>query len=83
MRFSTSGFFHQTTSPRPLIHGIKNFAYGLEFAKIFDFEIADFGHSGVNDTAQTALAVSLTLLRYRVCRVNSRIRSHIRKGFNP
>jgi hypothetical protein len=28
------------------------FAYGLEFAKIFDFEIADFRLSGVNDTAQ-------------------------------
>jgi hypothetical protein len=28
------------------------FAYGFEFAKIFDFEIADFGLSGANDTAQ-------------------------------
>jgi hypothetical protein len=27
--------------------------YGLEFAKIFDFEIADFSLSGVNDTAVT------------------------------
>jgi hypothetical protein len=39
-------FFHQATSPRPLI------AYGLEFAKIVDFEIADFGLSGVNETAE-------------------------------
>jgi hypothetical protein len=28
------------------------FAYGFEFAKIFDFEIADFGLSGVNYTAE-------------------------------
>jgi hypothetical protein len=27
-------------------------AYGLNFAKIFDFEIADLGLSGVNDTAE-------------------------------
>jgi hypothetical protein len=47
-RFSTSGFFHQTTSPSP---PDSLFAYGLEFAKILDFEIADFGLSCVNDTA--------------------------------
>jgi hypothetical protein len=28
----------------------------LEFAKIFDFEIADFGLSGVNDTADFGLS---------------------------
>jgi hypothetical protein len=30
---------------------VKLFEYGFEFAKIFDHEIADFGDSGVNDTA--------------------------------
>jgi hypothetical protein len=39
-RFLTSGFFYQTTSFRPLRHGLKHiFAYDLEFAKIFDFKI--------------------------------------------
>jgi hypothetical protein len=41
-----------TTSPRPLIHGVKPFAQGLEFEKIFDFEIANFCLSVVNDTAE-------------------------------
>jgi hypothetical protein len=50
-RFLISVFFHQSTSPRPLIHGTSLFAYGFEFAKIFNFEIAGFGLSGVNDTA--------------------------------
>jgi hypothetical protein len=45
-------FFHQTNSPRPLIHGLNLFAYGLEFAKIFDLKIADFALSGVNNTAE-------------------------------
>jgi hypothetical protein len=27
------------------------FAYGFEFAKIFDYELGDFGHIGVKDTA--------------------------------
>jgi hypothetical protein len=40
------------------------FAYGLEFTKVFDFEIAEFGHSSVTDTAETASAVSLTPLRH-------------------
>jgi hypothetical protein len=31
--------------------GLSLFAYGFEFAKIFDSQIADFGTSGVNDTA--------------------------------
>jgi hypothetical protein len=42
---------------RPLVFSSNNptwapyFAYCYEFAKIFDYEIADFGTSGVNDTA--------------------------------
>jgi hypothetical protein len=44
--------FHKTTSLRPLIHRLKPFCICLEFAKIFDFEIADFGLSGVNHTAE-------------------------------
>jgi hypothetical protein len=65
MRFSTSCFFHQTTSPRPLIHGYESlYTYGLEFTRIFNFEIAKFGHSSVIDIAEAASAVSLTPLRH-------------------
>jgi hypothetical protein len=40
-------------------------------------------HSGVIDTAVTGTAVPLTPLCNQLCRLSSRIRSHIRKGFNP
>jgi hypothetical protein len=40
-------FYHQTTPSGPLIH-VGLFAYRFEFAKKFDFKIADFD---VNDTA--------------------------------
>jgi hypothetical protein len=39
-------------------------------------------HSGVNDSAVHVTAVSMTPLCNQLCRLSSRIRSHIRKGFN-
>jgi hypothetical protein len=39
-------------------------------------------HSGVIDTAVTGTAVLFTPLCNQLCRLSSRIRSHIRKGFN-
>jgi hypothetical protein len=42
-RFSTSGFFIKQLPLGPWYTGKSLFAYGLEFAKIFDFEITDFG----------------------------------------
>jgi hypothetical protein len=32
-----SGFFHQTTTPRPMIQGKSFFEYGFEFAKKIDY----------------------------------------------
>jgi hypothetical protein len=37
--------------------------------------------SGVNDTAVTSTSVSLTPLCNQLCRLSSRIQSHIKKGF--
>jgi hypothetical protein len=42
--------FHQTTPSGPLIHGLKFKKKQFEFAEIFDYEIAKFVVSGVNDT---------------------------------
>jgi hypothetical protein len=75
-------FSHKTTPPGSWYTG-SLFEYGFEFAKKIDYEIADFGHSGVIYTAVTWPAVSLTLLRYQLCRISSRFRSYIRQGFNP
>jgi hypothetical protein len=47
--FSTSGFFHQTTPPRPLIHRSKPFWIWLQI----NYEIVNFRKSNVNDTAVT------------------------------
>jgi hypothetical protein len=46
-------FFHQTIPPGPLSRRLKPFAYGFDFAKIFD----DFSTSCVKDTAE-ALTLS-------------------------
>jgi hypothetical protein len=46
--FRPLAFFHQTILPWPLINGAMPCCiYGFEFAKIFEFEIAIFGTSGV------------------------------------
>jgi hypothetical protein len=42
MRFLTSGFFHQTTPPRPMIHGLKPFSIWISIRREFDFVITDF-----------------------------------------
>jgi hypothetical protein len=48
--FLKSGFLHQTTPSWPLIHGSEAFfEYGCKFADIFDYVIANFVVSGVND----------------------------------
>jgi hypothetical protein len=54
-------FFHKSTPPRSLIHGLKHFEYGFKFAKKIGYEIADFHQSCVND---------------QLCLLSSRIRSH-------
>jgi hypothetical protein len=60
-----------------------NFPYKKQcvelFAKIFE---KIWLHSVVNDTAVPVTAVSMTPLCTQLCRLSSRIRSHIRKGFN-
>jgi hypothetical protein len=48
MRFSTSGFFHQTIPSEPLIHGLKPFRTWLRIREIIH---QSTWYSGVNDTA--------------------------------
>jgi hypothetical protein len=50
--FNLNFFFIEQLPLGPWYTGLSLFAYGLEFAKIFNFEIVNFGLSGVNDTAQ-------------------------------
>jgi hypothetical protein len=38
---STFGFFHQTIPPRALIHGLKPFEYGFEFAEKIDIIVGN------------------------------------------
>jgi hypothetical protein len=60
------------------------------FAKIFEKKLVAERyqwhrcacHSYVNDSAVQVTAVSMTPLCYQFCRLSSRIRGHIRKGFN-
>jgi hypothetical protein len=49
MRFSTSDFFNKQLPLGNSYMDLSLFEYSLEFAKIFDYEIADFQKSGVND----------------------------------
>jgi hypothetical protein len=37
-RFATSGFFHKTNYPSPLIHGLKPFCIWLGICEIVDFD---------------------------------------------
>jgi hypothetical protein len=72
-KFSTSGFFHQTTPPRPLIHGLKPF-----------FKMASNSRS--KSTMKSPIfvtTVSMTPLCNQLCRFTPQIWSHIQKGFNP
>jgi hypothetical protein len=57
-RFSTSGFFHQSTPPRALTHRIKPFRIWLHIRQN-NQHYSSF--SGVNDTAETGSTVSMTL----------------------
>jgi hypothetical protein len=61
MRFSTSGFFHQTTPTGPLTQWLKPICIWLR-REIFDYEIDFFVVSSVNDTADHWWAVSMTPL---------------------
>jgi hypothetical protein len=49
MRFSTSDFFIKQLPLGNRFMDLSLFEYGLEFAKIFDYEIADFRKSCVSD----------------------------------
>jgi hypothetical protein len=49
MRFATSDFFIKQLPLGNRYMDLSLFEFGLEFAKIFDYEIADFWKSGVND----------------------------------
>jgi hypothetical protein len=51
-------FFIKQSHLGPWLTGLSLFAYGFEFAKIFDYEIADFCNSGVNDTAVSNALIS-------------------------
>jgi hypothetical protein len=48
-------FFHQAIPTGALINGLMPLAYGFKMAKIFEYEIADFGTSGINDTARAKI----------------------------
>jgi hypothetical protein len=50
-RFSTSGFFHQTTPILPLTHGLKPFCIWLRIRRDIRLWNQFFVASGVNDTA--------------------------------
>jgi hypothetical protein len=39
MRFLTSCFFHQTSSPRPLFHTLNCFRNNFEFTEIFELKV--------------------------------------------
>jgi hypothetical protein len=60
MRFSTLGFFHQSTPPRALIHGLKPFRIWPNIRRK-NRQYSNF--SGVNDPAATGLPGSLTPLK--------------------
>jgi hypothetical protein len=59
-RFSISGFFHQSTPPKSLTHGLKPFRIWLHIRRE-NRHYSSF--SGVNYTAETVPAVSMTPLK--------------------
>jgi hypothetical protein len=65
MWFSTSGIFIKQSNLGPWFTGQSLFAYG--FAKISDFNIADFGTSGVKDTAGAKNDTKITPIFWCYC----------------
>jgi hypothetical protein len=59
---SIFGFFHKTTPSGFQAHGLKRFAYGFVFTKIFNYEIDFFGGQWSHDTTDHWWAVSMTPL---------------------